>query len=130
MGINKIAIYGDYDCGLWINGVGADLDDKELPFTAPPELSARFDVWVSDYTSLMLKNEIDEAVWLLNEQEGRTLAREIKKLAGAEIEVTYGPCRESMRDFIGMSEEVIEYYDHPQGTADSDECQGTGSYPG
>lgn len=108
MGINKIAIYGDFDCGLWIDGIGTDLDDEKLPFTAPPELSARFDVWVSDYTSLMFKNEIDEAAWLLNEQEGQMLAREIKKLAGVEIEVVYGPCRESMRDYIAMPEEVIE----------------------
>lgn len=106
--IKKIVIYGDFGCGLWIEGVGTDLDDSDLPFSASPELCARFEAWVDDYTNLMVKDGIDEEAWILNEQEGRELAKEIKKLAGPDIEVIYGPCRESMNDYIAMPEEVME----------------------
>lgn len=106
--INKISAYGDFGCGLWINGVGTSLDDNDLPFSASPELCARFDAWVNDYTGLMVKDGIDEEAWMLNEQEGRALTREIKKLAGPYIEVVYGPCRESRNDYISMPKEVME----------------------
>ncbi len=105
---NAIHIYGDYGCGLWLDGVGTGLDDNDLPFSASPELCARFEAWVDDYSSLMVKDGIDEEAWMLNEQEGRALARETKKLAGPDIEVIYGPCRESMNDYISMPNEVME----------------------
>ena len=106
--MDKIHIYGDFDCGLWIDGIATDLDDSDFPFSAPRALCARFEAWVTDYTSLMQNDEIDEEAWMLNEQEGRALAREIKKLAGPDIEVIYGPCRESMNDYISMPNEVME----------------------
>lgn len=106
--IKKISVYGDFGCGLWINGVGTGLDDNSLPFSVLPELCGRFDAWVDDYTCLMAKDGIDEEAWMLNEQEGRALAREIKKLAGPDIEVIYGPSRESMNDYISKLKEVME----------------------
>lgn len=106
--INKISVYGDFGCGLWINGVGTSLDDKDLPFSASPELCARFEAWVDDYTGLMVKDGIDEAAWILNEQEGRALAKGIKRLAGPDIEVVYGPSRESMENYISIPKEVME----------------------
>jgi len=105
---NTIHIYGDYGCGLWLDGFGTGLDDNDLPFSASPELCARFEAWVDDYTSLMVKDGIDEEAWILNEQEGRALAGDIKKLAGSDIAVIYGPCRESMNDYIAMPNEVME----------------------
>ncbi len=103
----KIHVYGDFGCGLWIEGACTDLDDERLPFVASPELRSRFEAWVEDYTRLMTKEDMDETEWSLNEQEGREIAREIKRLAGPDIDVIYGPSWESGNDYRSTPVEVM-----------------------
>jgi len=108
---NKLTIMADYCAtGIWFNGISVDIDDTEVLPRNIILLKRKLDNWQYEYELFQMykKNKIQMKIlensykynkWI---NQGRNIAKQLKKLVGSRFAVEYFNEKEIKRELISF----------------------------